>query len=202
MTAYLSGLMLSLALIVPIGPQNIVVLNQGLVVGFPRSLFAVVFAGICDTLLIVVGAVGVGALLTGVPALRSAFLAVGAVFLLFLTWSAFRRSATEAPAVGDDGPLRHVAMKIAGASLLNPHAILDTVVVIGSAIAAQRDDVRMSFAGGTLSASWLWFAFLVVAANAVRRFLTPNSVIWLDRLSGAILLFFAGVLAVEFAHSV
>lgn len=82
MTAYLSGLMLGLALIVPIGPQNIVVLNQGLVVGFPRSLFAVVFAGICDTLLIVVGAVGVGALLTGIPALRSVLLAVGAVFLL------------------------------------------------------------------------------------------------------------------------
>lgn len=142
MTAYLSGLMLGLALIVPIGPQNIVVLNQGLLVGFPRSLLAVVFAGICDTLLIVVGAVGVGALFTGIPALRSVLLAVGAVFLLFLTWSAFRRSATEAPAVDDDGPLRHVAMKIAGASLLNPHAIL----VIGSAIAAQRDDVRMSFA--------------------------------------------------------
>lgn len=51
--------------------------------------------------------------------------------------------------MGDDGPLRHVAVKIAGASLLNPHAILDTVVVIGSAIAAQRDDVRMFFAGGT-----------------------------------------------------
>jgi len=66
-TTYLSGLMLGLALIVPIGPQNIVVLNQGLVVGLPKSLFAAAFAGICDTVLIVVGAVGVGALLAGVP---------------------------------------------------------------------------------------------------------------------------------------
>ncbi len=37
MTAYLSGLMLGFALIVPIGPQNIVVLNQGLTVRFPKS---------------------------------------------------------------------------------------------------------------------------------------------------------------------
>lgn len=202
MTAYLSGLMLGLALIVPIGPQNVVVLNQGLAVGFSRSLFAVLCAGICNTLLIVVGAVGVGALLTGIPGLRSALLAVGAVFLLFLAWRSFRRSVTEAPAMGDGSPLRNVAMKIVGASLLNPHAILDTVVVIGSTIAAQRDDMRMLFAGGTLSASWLWFAFLVIAANAARRFLTPNGMAWLDRLSGTILLFFAGVLAVEFVHTV
>lgn len=202
MTAYLNGLVLGIALIVPIGPQNIVVLNQGLLVGFPRSLFAVIFAGICDTVLIVVGAVGVGALLTGIPALRSVLLAVGTVFLLVLAWNSFRQSATDMPTVNDNGSLRHVAMKIAGVSLLNPHAILDTVVVIGATIAAQRDDVRMIFASGALSASWLWFTFLVVAAHAVRRFLTPNSMRWLDRLSGAILLFFAGVLAVEFAHTV
>lgn len=202
MTTYLSGLMLGFALIVPIGPQNIVVLNQGLAVRFPRSLFAAAFAGLCDTLLIIVGAVGVGALLAGIPALRSVLLAVGTVFLLFLAWASFRRSTTDMPVVSDGGSLPQVAMKIVGASLLNPHAILDTVVIIGATIAAQRDDMRLLFAGGTLSASWLWFAFLVLAAGAVRRFLTPNSRAWLDRMSGAILFLFAGVLALEFAHSI
>ncbi|MGH3855864.1 MAG: LysE/ArgO family amino acid transporter [Pseudonocardiaceae bacterium] len=202
MTAYLSGLMLGFALIVPIGPQNIVVLNQGLTIRFPKSLFAAVFAGLCDTLLIVTGAVGVGALLAGIPALRSLLLAVGAVFLLYLALGSCRRSTTDMPAVGEGCALPQVAAKIAGASLLNPHAILDTVVVIGATIAAQRDDVRLLFAGGTLSASWLWFAFLVLAAGAIRRYLTPSSRAWLDRVSGATLVLFAGMLALECAHSV
>lgn len=201
MTTYLSGLLLGFALIVPIGPQNIVVLNQGLAIRFPRSLFAAAVAGLCDTLLIITGAVGVGALLAKIPALRSLLLAVGAIFLLVLALSSFRRSTTDMPAADDGGSLPQVAMKIAGASLLNPHAILDTVVVIGATIAAQRDDVRLLFAGGTVSASWLWFAFLVLAASAIRRFLTPNSKAWLDRLSGATLVLFAGMLALKCAHS-
>lgn len=197
MTIYLSGLMLGLALIVPIGPQNIVVLNQGLAVRFPRSLFAAAFAGLCDSLLIIIGAVGVGALLAELPAFRSVLLAVGAAFLIFLAWASFRRSSTAMPAAADGSPLPQVALKIVGASLLNPHAILDTVVVIGATIAAQRNDARLLFATGTLSASWLWFVFVVLAAGALRRFLTPNSRAWLDRVSGAILLLFAGMLAVE-----
>ncbi|MBW3645555.1 MAG: hypothetical protein KY441_08635 [Actinobacteria bacterium] len=42
-------------------------------------------------------------------------------------------------------------------SLLNPHAVLDTVGVIGTAIAAQEAVAQSAFAGGALTASWLWF---------------------------------------------
>ncbi len=95
--------------------------------------------------MIVTGALDVDALLAGIPALRSLLLAVGAVFLLFLAWGSYRRSTTDRPTVDDGCPLPQVAAKIAGASLLNPHAILDTVVVIGATIATQRDDVRLLF---------------------------------------------------------
>jgi arginine exporter protein ArgO len=45
-------------------------------------------------------------------------------------------------------------------SLLNPNAILDTVGVIGAAIAAQEVTGRTAFAGGALTASWVWFVAL------------------------------------------
>ena len=72
MSGYLSGLLLGLALIVPIGPQNIIVLDQDIPVGLPKSLFAAAAAGLSDSLLILVGAIGVGALLTELPGLRAA----------------------------------------------------------------------------------------------------------------------------------
>ena len=70
---YLAGLALGLALIVPIGAQNVFVVGQGLAVGWPRAGWAVVAAGCCDTLLILAGAAGVAGLLTGFPVLRGRF---------------------------------------------------------------------------------------------------------------------------------
>lgn len=79
--AYLSGMLLGFGLIVPIGPQNVFVIGNGLTAGFRRALWAVVSAGCCDTILIVSGAAGVSGLLAAVPAARIVLLAAGSVFL-------------------------------------------------------------------------------------------------------------------------
>src|SRR3712207_5624797 len=62
-TPFLLGLILGLALIIPIGVQSLFVLNQGLLAGFPRALVGVVAVCFCDTFLIVLGAAGASALL-------------------------------------------------------------------------------------------------------------------------------------------
>ena len=200
---YLAGLALGLALIVPIGAQNVFVVGQGLAVGWPRAGWTVLAAGCCDTLLIVTGAAGVSGLLTGLPALRGALLLGGAAFLTFLgvqSWrspaAATRLEASEALAA------RSVIRRTVAVSLLNPHAILDTVGVIGSAVAAQADTARLLFAGGAVSASWLWFLFLAAAATAMRRYLTPRRALWFERISGTVMLLFALALLQEFTRFV
>jgi L-lysine exporter family protein LysE/ArgO len=40
-----------------------------------------------------------------------------------------------------------------GVSLFNPHAVLDTIGIIGGVIAAQAAEEQLSFAAGTVSAS-------------------------------------------------
>ncbi|WP_025274103.1 LysE/ArgO family amino acid transporter [Haloglycomyces albus] len=199
---YVTGLLLGLALIIPIGAQNVFVLSQGLTMGMPRALWAVVAAGICDTLLIVLGAAGAGVLIGNVPGLREILLAGGAAFLVYLAVDSLRAKVT------DDGMTttavtspRGVIAKTASVSLLNPHAILDTVVVIGAAIAAQQVAGRTAFAAGALTASWIWFLLLAGAAAAFRRFLTPQRRVWFDRVSGMVMLFFAGMLVVELVQT-
>lgn len=49
-----------------------------------------------------------------------------------------------------------------GFSLLNPHAYLDTVVVLGSVSAQYPDPGRFVFASGAITASIIWFHLLVV----------------------------------------
>ena len=203
-TVFGSGVLLGLALIVPIGAQNVFVLNQSIAVGMPRALAAVLVAGLCDSLLILAGAVGVSAILTGVPGLRPTLLAAGVLLLVFLGIRSLRTGMVEENALreGQRLSLRAVVSRTASVSLLNPHAILDTVGVLGAAITAQQAGQRVVFASGTLAASWVWFLILALAASVLRRFLTPRRRQWIDRGSGVMLLLFAGLLTVEFINQI
>jgi L-lysine exporter family protein LysE/ArgO len=139
MTALITGALLGLALIVPIGQQNVFVVNQGVTLGMPRALVAATAAACCDTLLIMLGAGGVSILLNQLPGLRPTLLAAGTIFLLFLGVQALRATPGENgfDAATIAGPRQVIARTLA-VSLLNPHAILDTVGVLGAAIAARK----------------------------------------------------------------
>lgn len=197
--AFLTGLALGLALIVPIGAQNVFVFGQGVSLGMPRALWAVVGAAVCDTILIVLGAAGTSALLDSVPGLRPAMLVAGALFLTYLGVKSLRAKPTDLDDEAGVWTRGQVLRRTAAVSLLNPHAILDTVGVLGAAITAQAVGTRLPFAIGAVAASWAWFLLLASAAHALRRFMTKERRVWFDRVSGLILLVFAVWLAVEFA---
>jgi L-lysine exporter family protein LysE/ArgO len=199
--AFFTGLALGLALIVPIGAQNVFVFGQGVTLGMPRALWAVVGAAVCDTILILLGAAGTSALLNSVPGLRPAMLLAGALFLTYLGVKSLRTKPTELDDETGVWSRGQVLRRTMAVSLLNPHAILDTVGVLGAAITAQAVGTRLPFALGAVTASWAWFLVLAAAAHGLRRFMTKERRVWFDRVSGLILLVFAGWLAVEFVQT-
>lgn len=199
--AFFTGLALGLALIVPIGAQNVFVFGQGVSLGMPRALWAVVGAGVCDTILIVLGAAGTSALLNSVPGLRPAMLVAGALFLTYLGVKSLRAKPTELDDETGTWSKGQVLRRTMAVSLLNPHAILDTVGVLGAAITAQAAVTRLPFAAGAVVASWTWFLVLAAAAHALRRVMTKERRVWFDRISGVILLVFAVWLVVEFVQT-
>ena len=197
MSSFVFGLLFGMATAFPVGVQSFVVLNQGLVVGYPRVLFGIVTASCCDTLLIILGAAGVSAILQA-PGSREALIFVGVVFLLVMGVLALRASSDDEEVKSLIRPTAMVA-QTAGVSLLNPHAILETVGVLGAAIAAQAAANRMEFAAGVISASWVWFLMIGLGASVLQRWLTSPVRLWIQRGSGVLMLGLAGVLALELA---
>ncbi|MBO4160661.1 MULTISPECIES: LysE/ArgO family amino acid transporter [Micromonospora] len=198
MDIFFAGLLLGLAMITPIGPQNIFLINQGFSVGMPRAWVAVGAAGVCDTVLIVLGGAGASAVLQSVPGLKTVLLVVGVGFLSYLGVQCFRTSTRGPDALATGGlPWTRVVARCASVSVLNPHSVLDVVGVLGVAIATQTPDDRPVFAAGTVSASWVWFIVLTSAASSLRRWLTPQRRQWIDWLSGSLLLLFAALFAIE-----
>jgi len=171
LAAFVHGIILAFGLIIPLGPQNTFIFNQGAVQSrYVRALPAVVTAALCDTALILLAVLGVSVLVLGLPVVRTLLLGAGTLFLLYMGWVIWHaRPAASA----EDGPtaagIRRQIIFAASVSLLNPHAILDTVAVIGTSSLSYTGESRAAFTAAAILVSWIWFFSLATAGRMVGR---------------------------------
>ena len=167
--AFLSGMALSLSLIMAIGPQNAHVMRMGL----RREHLALTIAVCVVTDIVLIG-IGVGGLaqLGGLSAaVLAALTGAGALVLLAYGAQAFRRflrPAGNVPAGAGQVDARRMSRRQAiGAALamswLNPHAWLDTAVLMGTASLAYARPENAVFGLGAATGSLVWFSVLGLA---------------------------------------
>lgn len=198
-----SGFALGLALITPIGAQNAYVLRTA--VRSSRAAIATVLAIVItiDVVLIALGALGAGAFLDGRDWLRVLLLLGGVALLAPLGVRTLREGLRGGVDYGDlleadsaAAPSAVIGPALA-LSLLNPHVYLDTVAILGSAIAATAHDDRLSFTVGAMVASAVWFVFLGALGSLVlRRYGAPVARA-VDVISGTIMLIVATIFVIE-----
>ncbi|WP_337997172.1 LysE/ArgO family amino acid transporter [Oleispirillum naphthae] len=168
-SAYLAGLMLGGSLIVAIGAQNAFVLGQGLRRSFPATTAAV--CSLCDVLLIGGGVAGAGVAVAMHPMLARGLTLAGAAFMLVYGALAARRAILgDGQGLGGgrfSGGRRAVVGGALAVSLLNPHAYMDALLLIGGVAAQMPAASRPAFALGAMSASIVWFFGLGLGASAM-----------------------------------
>ncbi|MBP2637724.1 MAG: argO [Firmicutes bacterium] len=166
MEAFFHGIILAFGLILPLGVQNLFVFNQGaLQASLWQAMPAVVTAGICDTLLILAAVLGVSLVILSFAWLKTALLVGGFIFLVYMGWAAWQSNGEgELAATGGLSPAKQI-MFAASVSLLNPHAILDTIGVIGTSSLQYTDDGKILFTSACILVSWLWFFGLAFAGR-------------------------------------
>lgn len=190
--ATLHGLLLALGLILPLGAQNVFVFNQGANhKSLKKSLPVVITAGLCDTLLILLAVLGVSLILNHYPSLQLIVYIVGLFFLLYMAWSLWN----EKPADATDQPPMSAKKQIGFAmsvSLLNPHAIMDTIGVIGTSASIYSNDEKVAFTISTILVSWIWFISLALIGKFVGKVdKSGRFILILNKLSSAIILIVA-----------
>ncbi len=170
--------MLGAALILPLGPQNAFVMNQGI-----RRQYHLMTAFLCsvsDLLLICAGIFGGSALLMQSPWLLALVTWGGVAFLLWYGFGAFKTAASRDIVLSQAEVMKQGRWKIIATMLavtwLNPHVYLDTFVVLGS-LGGQLDaEPKRWFALGTISASIIWFFGLALLASwFAPRLRTPKA---------------------------
>lgn len=159
LTVFIQGFALSAGLIMAIGAQNVFVLTQG--ARGHRPWFVAGVCTVCDGLLIALGVGGVGTLAAASSQASGLLALAGAAFLAVYGLRALK-SAWSGESLGLDQsagkpPVRTILLAALGVSLLNPHALLDTVVLIGGLSSRLDADGRICFGLGAVSASACWF---------------------------------------------
>ena len=168
--AILHGLVLAFGLILPLGAQNVFVFNQGAVQPtLWRAIPVVITAALCDMLLILLAVLGVSLVVLTVAWLKTVLYAVGVCFLLYMGYLTWRsRPAIESGDAQQFSAKRQV-MFAASVSLLNPHAILDTIGVIGTSSLGYTGAEKWGFTISCILVSCIWFFSLSVAGRLAGR---------------------------------
>ncbi|MEC5317499.1 arginine exporter ArgO [Brenneria populi subsp. brevivirga] len=174
LAVYLQGFILGAALILPLGPQNAFVMNQGIRRQYHLSV--ALLCSLSDVALICAGIFGGSTLLSQSSLLLEGVTWGGVAFLLWYGWGAFRMAfSNDAPMAGvavmQQSRWRIIATLLA-VTWLNPHVYLDTFVVLGSLGSQFADRGRGWFALGSITASFLWFFALALLASWLSPWLT------------------------------
>jgi L-lysine exporter family protein LysE/ArgO len=166
---FTAGMVLSLSLIMAIGPQNAHVLRMGLT--RQHVWLTVAVCMVSDVLLIALGVLGLAQLGGLSDKLMGAMVGAGALFLAVYGWQAFQRflrpAATPISVVADathaaqPTPVtrRQAVLSALAFTWLNPHAWIDTAVLIGTASLAYGSDNAV-FGLGAMTGSMVWFLAL------------------------------------------
>lgn len=174
---YFQGVVLGMAMILPIGPQNAFVLSQGM-----RRQYPIMVAGLCalsDAVLISLGVFGGGALLASSTVVLQLVTWAGVLFLAWYGWGAFKdalRAGGEAFSLQENvvRSRYRIVVTVLAVTWLNPHVYIDTVVVLGS-LGEQYGSLRLWFVMGAVTASVVWFFSLALLAAWMSPWLQKSS---------------------------
>ncbi|PID04200.1 lysine transporter LysE [Sporosarcina sp. P2] len=175
MEAAIHGIILAFGLILPLGIQNVFVFSQGATQ--PRVLQAfpaTITAALCDTFLIILAVFGLSTIVFQFEWLRFSLVLVGVLFLLYMGLSIWN-TKPKANESNNALPIRQQIMFALSVSLLNPHAILDTVGVIGTSALKYVGEEQVYFTIGCIAVAWGWFFGLMIAGSILKKLDTTGN---------------------------
>jgi L-lysine exporter family protein LysE/ArgO len=164
MQAFFHGIILAMGLILPLGVQNLFVFTQGIIQPtFWWTLPVVITASLCDTLLILLAVQGVAVFIAKFAWFKIILLIIGVCFLMYMGWLTWNNTLIDT----NDEKKKSLTVKqqivfAVTVSLLNPHAVFDTIGVIGTSSISYQGNAKLLFTSACILVSWCWFFFLAV----------------------------------------
>lgn len=188
------GFSLGLSMIVPIGSQNSMLLTQG--INRNHHLITAGLFILYDIFLIALGILG-GSLIIATSTLLFTLLTFGgALFLFSYGLMSFKQALLfkhkNNQTMKQQKSLKLIIITSLVVTFLNPHAYIDTIMVIGSVGGQYQGATKMYFMAGTMLASVVWFSAVAIGAAKLSPQLSkPRIKCSIDIIIGIIMWFIA-----------
>ncbi len=194
----LHGCLLTLGLILPLGMQNIFILNQASAhKSLINALPCIITAAICDTFLILSSVFGISLIVLELPWLQNIIFIFGFFFLIYIAYTTWKHASFKSSSQKALATKQQILFALS-VSILNPPAIIDTITVIGTNALRYDGIAQIYFVISCICMSWIWFISLGFAGHFINKVDSNGKIIfYLNKISAIIILFVALMIGKE-----
>jgi threonine/homoserine/homoserine lactone efflux protein len=191
---FLKGVIIGVLVAAPIGPVNILTVRRTLVHGHVIGLATGLGAALGDTILGAIAAFGFGWIIGTLNEQQLWVSLIGAVILVIVGIKTMLRPAPELQVAPDPRSLIGDCTSALALVLSNPITVLSFLPVFaafGISFDGTTDVDNWLLVLGILTGSSGWWVLLVVLVGMARDRLTRSMLRWVNRVTGAMILFCA-----------
>lgn len=198
---YFQALLMGFGLIIAIGAQNIFIIK----IGLQRNnvMLASLIASLCDVSLIIVGTLFMSVLTAMIPYFLPITKWLGCAYLVFYGLMSLINSLRAEPKGWESikssfeqqkqfipMSASKIIISVLFFSYLNPHVIIDTLIILGNVGAKLPEELKAAFIAGAATASFIWFFTIGFCAQKASVLFTRVKVVKLFDFISAMIMFF------------
>ncbi|MBU7567196.1 LysE/ArgO family amino acid transporter [Weissella sagaensis] len=194
----IKGMMIGFAFVAPIGMQNLYVFNNALTNSFKRSLVYVLFVWMADSLFSLAAFFGMGAIISSVTWLRLLVMLIGGGLVIWIGWGILRSAnSVQLNTTGNKLPVKQAFLTAFIVSWANPQALIDGSLLLGALRGTLDKSQVWPFIIGVIMATFIWFNTITIVMNILKERLPKKVLIWVNILSGIIVLVYGAYLLIQ-----
>jgi Putative threonine efflux protein len=199
-TFLVRGLVIGFTVAAAVGPISLLTMRRTIAHGRVYGLVSGLGVASADASYGAVAAFGLSAITAVLVGARTALALVGGAFLVWLAIRTIRARPASSAALADDQPgLPGAFISIYGLTMTNPMTILSFAGIFAGLGLGGRGGVGAALLTlGVFLGSSLWWVVLTAIVARLRERITPRALLWINRVSGSVLLGF-GVVAIAVA---
>ena len=162
------------SVIIAIGPQNAFMLRQAVRKEQAWLVASIMLSG--DIIMVSLGGFGIGQFLEGLPWVKLALTVLGCLYILNFGVGVFRQMLHPKSLDMATKGRSDIVTSALAVTFLNPHAIFDTVVLVGTLTLQFQGMDKIAFMLGAVMGSTLWFYGLAWLGQRMAPFLSRPEV--------------------------
>lgn len=187
----LKGLVIGLSIAAPVGPIGVLVIRRTLAQGRVYGLLSGLGAASADAVYGLIAGLGLSFITNFLIGQTFWFHIVGGLFLCYLGIKTALSEASENPARVEGRQLFGAYSSVFFLTLTNPLTILSFVgIFAGLGLSQSSVTSALTLVLGVFSGSGLWWFILSILVTLLNKVIKKESLTWINRLSGLIILSF------------